>query len=169
MFQFLPVLFLSCLISMLRFDALHPVFSCKCRFHILCVFQQRKKDLLVPCEKRKKLKNPNIIMLWHSILMKVTDGYSFCYPITADVQPRCTLYECANGAEPFSQKLAAFLQQLSVKYFFFCYYSVLRESQSHNYFSVRIQFSQYFLYVLLNKAVWKTMFKMQKIPQKSCL
>lgn len=54
-------------------------------------------------------------MLWHSILMKVTDGYSFCYPITADVRPRCILYERANGAEPFLQKLAFFLQQLSVK------------------------------------------------------
>lgn len=68
---------------------------------MLCVFQQRKKDLLVSHGKKNELKNPDIIMQWHSILMKVTDGYSFCYPITADVQPRCTLYQQANSAEPF--------------------------------------------------------------------
>lgn len=56
-------------------------------------------------------------MQWHSILMKVTDGYSFCYPITADVRPRCALYKHANGAEPGPYKSALFLQQLSVKYF----------------------------------------------------
>jgi len=87
---------------MLFLDAVHPFLSYKRRFHILCVFQQRKEDLLVSHAKKKiKLKNPNIIMQWHSILMKVTDGYSFCYPITADVQPRCILYKHANSADPF--------------------------------------------------------------------
>lgn len=63
MFWFLPVSFLSCLIYMLYFDAMHSIFffllRCKCKSHILCVFQQRKKDFLVSCAK---IKNPNIIM-----------------------------------------------------------------------------------------------------------
>lgn len=70
-----------------------------------CVYSNRERKIYwYPVQKKKKkikLRNPNIIMQWHSILMKVTDGYSFCYPITADVQPRCILYKHANSVEPF--------------------------------------------------------------------
>lgn len=49
MFQFLPVLFLSCLISMLCFDAVHLFFSCKCRFpHIACTPTEKGRFIGIP-------------------------------------------------------------------------------------------------------------------------
>lgn len=100
-FQVLAALFLSWLISMLCFDAVHPFLAVNADFtYFVC--SNRDKNLSVSHKKKKKnLKNPDKIMQCHSILMKGTDGYSFCCPITADVQTRCTLYQQANSAEPF--------------------------------------------------------------------
>lgn len=86
---------------MLCFDAVHPFLAVNADFTYCVCSNRERKIYWYPAEKKIELKNPDIIMQWHSILMKVTDGYSFCYPITADVQPRCTLYRQANSAEPF--------------------------------------------------------------------